>query len=210
MNYIKEDIEQILNECKDGLTRIRKIVDDLKSFSREEEVEWKWTNLHKEIDSTLNIANHEIRYKAEVKKDYGELPEVECIPSQLNQVFLNLLINAAHAIDGHGTITLTTSTGTLPKAIAEEMIGCDNDDEDSWVCISVADTGSGIDTDTIKHIFDTFFTTKPIGKGTGLGLSLSRNIIKKHGGYIAVDSEYGEGTTFSIWLPVHQPVIIES
>lgn len=204
INYLREDIEQILNECKDGLTRVRKIVDDLKNFSHEEVTKWQWTDLHKELDSTLNIANHELKYKAEINKDYGKIPDIECVPSQLNQVFLNLFVNAAHAIDDYGTITIKTSTGTLPDAIAVEMTELKNTAEDLWVCISVADTGSGIDDDTMQHIFDTFFTTKPIGKGTGLGLSISRNIIQKHGGHIAVDSEYGKGTTFSIWLPVHQ------
>ena len=205
ISYIKDDIEQIMNECKDGLTRIRKIVDDLKNFSREEEIEWKWTDLHKEIDSTLNIANHEIKYKADVNKNYAEIPEVECVPSQLNQVFLNLLVNAAHAIDERGTITITTLTGALPENIADNIIGTvANTAVDSWVCVKVADTGNGIDTDIIQHIFDPFFTTKPFGKGTGLGLPLSHNIVQKHGGCIDVDSEPGKGTTFSVWLPVRQ------
>ena len=205
MGFIKEDIEQILSECKDGLTRIRKIVGDLKNFSRKEVVEWQLADLHKEIDSTLNIANHEIKYKAEVKKNYGDIPDIECISSQLNQVFLNLFINAAHAIDDHGTITITTSTATLPEGFSDADTGAENTDGDSWVCISVADTGSGIESETIQHIFDVFFTTKPVGQGTGLGLSLSRNIVQKHGGHMVVDSEQGKGAKFSVWLPVRQP-----
>jgi signal transduction histidine kinase len=139
------------------------------------------------LDSTLSIVNNEIKYKAEVIKEYGAIPEVECLSSQINQVFMNLLVNAAHAIEEHGTITLRT--------------GLQNDE----VWVEVADTGKGIKPEHREKIFDPFFTTKPVGKGTGLGLSLSYGIIQKHHGRIEVHSEVGKGTTFSVCLPVKQP-----
>ncbi|MGX9558667.1 MULTISPECIES: ATP-binding protein [Pseudomonas] len=139
------------------------------------------------MDSTLNIVANEIKYKADVVKEYTSLPEVECLPSQINQVIMNLIVNAAQAIGPErGTITLRNGVG----------------DETVW--IEVADNGSGIPPDTLQKIFDPFFTTKPIGQGTGLGLSLSYGIVKKHNGEITVRSEVGVGTTFRVELPVRQ------
>ncbi|MDP1534244.1 MAG: ATP-binding protein, partial [Rubrivivax sp.] len=173
-------------ETQEGIARVRKIVQDLKDFSHvDARRQWEWVNLHKGIDSTLNIVNHEIKYKASVVKQYGELPEVHCLPSELNQVFLNLLVNAAHAITKErGVITIRTGTAA------------------DQVWIEVEDDGCGINADNLKRVFDPFFTTKPIGKGTGLGLSLSYGIVKKHGGRIEVDSELGRGTRFKVWLPI--------
>ncbi|MDD5176669.1 MAG: ATP-binding protein [Sterolibacterium sp.] len=189
LDFLREDIPKLMAESREGITRVRKIVQDLKDFSRVDSgQEWKWADLHRGLDSTLNVASNEIKYKAEVVKEYGDLPEVECLPSEINQVFLNLLVNAAHAIaEGQrGTITLRS--------------GCD----DRQVWIEVADTGSGIAPEILKRIFEPFFTTKPIGKGTGLGLSLSHGIVKKHGGRIEVNSEVGQGTTFRVILPINQ------
>ena len=138
--------------------------------------------------STLNIVNNELKYKAEVIKEFGEIPEVECIVSQLNQVFMNLLVNAAHAIEEFGKITIATELK----------------DEDT-VSVKIGDNGKGMDEETIRRIFDPFFTTKPIGKGTGLGLSLSYGIIQKHHGNISVKSKPGEGTTFLVDIPIRQP-----
>jgi len=184
--YLKEDIEPLMGECREGITRVRKIVQDLKDFSHvDSNLEWQWTNLHHGIDSTLNIVNNEIKYKADVVKEYGNLPEVECLPSQLNQVVMNLLVNAAHAMkDERGKITVRTA--------------CEGDN----VWIEVSDTGGGIPKENLTRIFDPFFTTKPVGKGTGLGLSLSYGIVQKHNGRIEVQSEPGKGTTFRITLPV--------
>ena len=187
LDFLRTDAPQLITESLDGVTRVRGIVKDLKNFAHVDvSPEWGPANLHECLDSTLNIANHEIKYKATVVKDYGELPEVECLPSQLNQVFLNLLVNAAQAIpeDGQGTITVRTSA----------------DSEN--VRIEVCDSGCGIAPENIKKIFDPFFTTKPIGTGTGLGLSLSYGIIKRHHGRIEVGSEVGRGTTFRITLPI--------
>jgi two-component system NtrC family sensor kinase len=185
LDYLKDDIPTLMAESKEGISRVRKIVQDLKDFSRvDARQEWEWVDLHQGIDSTLNIVNNEIKYKADVVKHYGQLPDVECLPSELNQVFMNLLVNAAHAITAErGTITIRT--------------GCEG--RDVWV--EVADNGCGISKENLSRIFDPFFTTKPVGKGTGLGLSLSYGIVKKHAGRIEVKSEIGAGTTFRVTVP---------
>jgi two-component system NtrC family sensor kinase len=190
LDYLMEDIPELMSQSKEGIDRVRKIVQDLKDFSRvDTNLEWQWTNLHLGFDSTLNVVNNEVKYKADVIKEYGNIPDVECLPSQINQVILNLVVNASHAMsDERGTITLRT--------------GVDHED----VLIEVIDNGSGIPPAVISRIFDPFFTTKPVGKGTGLGLSLSYGIIKKHHGELTVSSELGKGTTFTIRLPIkHVP-----
>jgi signal transduction histidine kinase len=190
--FLKEDLHDLMGESKDGITRVKQIVQNLKDFSHVDIAdEWHLTDLHKGLDSTLNIVSNEIRYKAEVVKEYGDLPEVECLSSQINQVFMNLLVNAAHAIEERGTITLRS--------------GCQN--EEVW--LEIADSGKGIDPSHLKKIFDPFFTTKPVGKGTGLGLSLSYGILQKHHGRIEVQSEVGKGTAFRVWLPIRQGVAHE-
>jgi two-component system, NtrC family, sensor kinase len=188
LEYLKEDVPTLMAESKEGITRVRKIVQDLKDFSHvDTRREWEWVDLHKGIDSTLNIVNNEIKYKADVVKAYGVLPDVLCVPSELNQVFMNLLVNAAHAIDKErGTITVRTGS------------------EGAEVWVEVRDDGCGIAKDNLSRIFDPFFTTKPVGKGTGLGLSLSYGIVQKHGGRIEVDSEPGRGTSFRVTLPVQR------
>jgi signal transduction histidine kinase len=138
------------------------------------------------MDSTLNVVWNELKYKTEVIKEYAGLPEIECIPSQINQVFMNLLMNAAQAIEQQGQIIIRTG----------------QEREQVWV--EVQDTGQGIKPEHLSRIFDPFFTTKPVGKGTGLGLSLSYGIINKHHGRIEVQSEEGRGTSFRIWLPTTQ------
>jgi signal transduction histidine kinase len=191
-NYMLQDLPLLLQESQEGIARVRDIVQDLKAFSRIDSArEWLLADLHKGLNSTLNLANNEIKYKADVVKEYGILPEIECVPSQLNQVFLNLLVNAAHAIkdDARGTITLRT--------------GCS--DKEVWVEIS--DTGCGIAPEIINKVFDPFFTTKPVGKGTGLGLSLSYTIVQQHNGRIELDSKIGQGSTFRVVLPIRQPAV---
>ena len=186
LDFLREDVPQLFKESKDGLERVKRIVQNLKDFSRVDQAEWQMADLHQCLNSTLNIVNNEIKYKADVVKDYGDLPDVECMPSQLNQVFLNLLVNAAQAIPERGQITMRT-----------EMNG-------DWAIVSISDTGAGIAPDVLKRIFDPFFTTKPVGTGTGLGLSVSYSIVNRHGGRIEVDSQLGVGTTFSVWLPLVQ------
>ena len=187
LEYLREDVSDLLKESLGGLQRVKRIVQDLKDFSHVSDSEMAWANLENGLESTLNVVWNELKYKAEVVRDYGNLPEVECIPSQLNQVFMNLLVNAAQAIPEHGTITLRTRR------------------EGQNVRIEIADTGSGIPQEIINRIFDPFFTTKPVGTGTGLGLSITHGIIRKHNGRIGVSSEPGKGTTFSITIPIKQP-----
>lgn len=186
VEFLKEDIPALVRESKEGIARVKKIVQDLKDFSHVDlSDEWQWADLHKGLDSTLNIVGNEIKYKADVVKEYGDLPEVECMPSQLNQVFMNLLVNAAHAIGpDRGNIILRTGA----------------DGSNVWV--EVSDTGCGIPEHLRTKIFDPFFTTKPIGKGTGLGLSMSYGIVQAHGGQLEVESEVGRGSTFRMVLPI--------
>ncbi len=188
LDYLKDDVPALMSESREGIRRVRKIVQDLKDFSHvDTKQDWEWTNLHQGIDSTLNIVNNEIKYKADVVKQYGELPEVQCLPSEMNQVFMNLLVNAAHAVDKtRGTITVRTG----------------NRDDQVW--IEIEDDGCGIAKENLSRIFDPFFTTKPVGKGTGLGLSLSYGIVQKHGGRLEVDSEPGRGTLFRVTIPVRR------
>jgi two-component system, NtrC family, sensor kinase len=186
LDFVREDVKQLLIESCDGLDRVKRIVQDLKDFSRVGENGWQTADLVRGIESTLNVVRNEIKYKAEVVKRYGATPEVECMPSQLNQVFMNLLVNAGHAIAEHGTITIASGS-------VEDQV---------WIAIS--DTGSGIAPEVLGRIFDPFFTTKPVGQGTGLGLSLSYSIVRRHGGRIEVESEVGVGTTFRVWLPIRQ------
>jgi signal transduction histidine kinase len=192
LDYLKEDVPTLMAESREGIARVRKIVQDLKDFSHvDARREWEWADLHKGLDSTLNIVNNEIKYKADVVKQYGTLPEVQCLASEINQVFMNLLVNAAHAIDKpRGTITVRS--------------GCADDGAAVWV--EVEDDGCGIGAENLSRIFDPFFTTKPVGRGTGLGLSLSYGIVKKHCGRIEVDSAPGRGTRFRVSLPVRRAV----
>ncbi len=185
LEFLKTDVLDLLAESHEGATRVKKIVQDLKDFSHlDGNDDWQWVDLHVGLERTLNIVNNEIKYKAKVVKEFGALPEVRCLPHQLNQVFMNLLINAAHAIENEGVITLRTGT----------------ERNNAW--IEISDTGKGIAPEHLSKIFDPFFTTKQVGKGTGLGLSVSYNIIKKHQGEIQLTSRIGQGTTFRIILPI--------
>lgn len=192
LDFAKEDVRSLVKESREGAKRVKQIVQDLKEFSYIDEAEWLWSDLHKGLDSTLNIVHNELKYKAEIVKEYGDIPPVECIVSQINQVFMNLLVNAAHAIEDRGTIVIRT--------------GCTG----SEVWAEVRDSGKGIPTENLQRIFDPFFTTKPVGTGTGLGLSLSYSIIKKHYGRIEVESEIDIGTCFRIWLPIEHTTVEEN
>ncbi len=186
-DFLRSDVFELVAESRDGLGRVAKIVQDLRSFSHVGEQEWQPVDLHQGLDSTLNIVWNELKYKCQVIKDYGDLPPVFCLVAQLNQVFMNLLVNASHAIECQGTVTIRTRQ-------------LDPDQ----VCVEISDTGSGIPDENLKRIFDPFFTTKPVGKGTGLGLSLAYGIIERHHGRIEVESEVGAGTTFRVILPIRQ------
>ncbi len=188
--FMLEDLGSLLAESKEGVERVSKIVKDLKDFSHIDSGEWEMADLKQCMDSTLNVVWNELKYKCEVVREYGEQPEVRCLASQINQVFMNLLVNAAHAIKERGTVTIRSGCG---------------DDDDHMVWIEVEDTGCGMTEVQQKRVFEPFFTTKPVGKGTGLGLSLSYGIIEKHQGRIDLFSKPGQGTRFRIWLPVNGP-----
>lgn len=188
IDYILEDSCQLIAESQDGAGRVRSIVQDLKSFSRVDQAECALIDLNETLETTINIAWNEIKYVATLNRELGDVPRINCYPQQLNQVFLNLLVNAAHALEGNqGTITVRTWN------------------EGNDVLVSVADTGCGIPDEIQKRIFEPFFTTKDVGKGTGLGLSISYDIIRKHGGEITVESAVGRGTIFTVRLPVSAP-----
>jgi len=185
VGYALEDIPPLIEESLEGAERIKQIVLDLKDFARSDENSLKETDLNKCVQSTANIVRNEIKYVADLELQLGNIPPIVCNPQQINQVIANLLVNAAHAIDGHGRITVTTSA------------------ESDKVLLTVADTGCGIPDKIRKRVFDPFFTTKDVGKGTGLGLSISYDIVTKHGGEISLESEPGVGTTFIVRLPVN-------
>lgn len=187
IDFVSEDALALLAESKEGIARVKQIVADLKNFSRSSDDEaWQWADLHSGLDTTLNIVKNELRYKADVRKAYGQLPEVQCRPSQINQVFMNMLVNAADAIVERGVILIRSGT------------------ERGHAWVEFEDTGAGIAKELLPRIFDPFFTTKPVGKGTGLGLAVSYGIVAEHGGHIDVTSEPGCGTTFRVWLPIEQ------
>jgi two-component system, NtrC family, sensor kinase len=185
IQFLSEDIGSLLDESLDGLDRVKRIVQDLKNFSHVDKQEYELASLEAGLDSTLNVVWNELKYKAKVIKEYAGIPQIECLPSQLNQVFMNLLINAAHAIESQGQIIVRTG----------------QDATHIWV--EVEDSGKGIPPENLERIFEPFFTTKPVGKGTGLGLSLAYGIVAKHGGCIKVSSELGKGSIFRVVLPLN-------
>jgi two-component system, NtrC family, sensor kinase len=183
IGFLRADIGHLMAESREGLVRVAKIVSDLKDFSRAESNDWQWANLHDGLEAILGIAWNEISCRCTLRKDYGDIPEIYCIPSQIDQVFLNLLVNAAQAITDKGEITLRTGQ------VGDEVF------------VAIADNGVGIADDDLSRLFEPFFTTKPVGKGTGLGLSIAYGIVQKHKGRIEVKSAVGQGTAFTVWLP---------
>ena len=182
---ILEDLPSLIAESLDGVDRVRKIVQNLKSFSRIDQSDYSLADINQCLDDTLNIIWNELKYKCTVKKEYDDLPPTKCYPQQLNQVFMNLLVNAAQAIESKGEIVITTRAS------------------ETEITVSIADSGGGIPPENLNRIFEPFFTTKEVGKGTGLGLSITYDIVtKKHGGKIEATSEQGKGTTFVVTLPV--------
>jgi PAS domain S-box-containing protein len=169
--------------------RIVDTVKALKNFARLDESERKQADLHRGIDSTLTLLRHELKHGVEVTKEYGELPQIECYPNQLNQVFMNVLVNAVQAMDNKGTITIRT-----------ELV-------DGDAVLHFTDSGKGIAPEDLERIFDPGFTRKGVGVGTGLGLSISFQIIERHHGKIEVDSEVGKGSTFTLRIPVDQRAV---
>ena len=184
IDFILEDIKDIVSESHEGIDRIKKIVMGLKNFTRKDKEDLVPININDCLENTLDIIWNELKYKAVIEKDYGDLPETSGFPQQLSQVFMNLLVNAAHAIEDKGIITIKTRQ------------------VDGNIQVSITDSGSGISAENLAKIFEPFFTTKELGKGTGLGMSIASEIIKKHEGEISVRSELGKGTTFVIGLPI--------
>lgn len=182
--YPQESMEGLFSDSLYGLRQISEIVVNLKNFSRIDQAAVDNVDINECVISALTIGNNVIKHKAEVIRDFGVLPKVSCSPSQINQVFLNLVTNAAQAIEGYGRIMI--------KTVAD----------DQYVHVVVRDNGKGIPPENVARIYDPFYTTKPIGEGTGLGLSIVFGIIKDHGGQIQVKSEVGKGTAFCISLPI--------
>ncbi|MBU0965272.1 MAG: response regulator [Proteobacteria bacterium] len=188
IDFLVEDSKDILNECLEGVGRIKKIVEGLKTFSRKDQNTSCLANVNDCLENALTVAWNELKYKATVEKDYGDIPLIRCYPNQLAQVFMNLLVNAAHAIANQGTIRIRTFT------------------ENDLIVVSIADTGCGISPENQTKIFAPFFTTKEAGVGTGLGLSIITEIVARHGGAISVESEVGKGSTFTINIPIQHDV----
>ncbi len=189
IDFILEDCPDLLAESLDGTDRIQKIVQNMKTFSRMDEAKYQKADLNEGLKSTLNLVWNEIKYKATVTKEYGDIPLTFCYPHELNQVFMNLLVNAAQAIDQKGDIKVITRQA------------------DNTIVIQISDTGCGMSEETQRRIFEPFFTTKDVGQGTGLGLSIAYDIIKKHGGNIVIESLVGQGTTFTISLPIVETAV---
>ncbi len=187
LDFLLKDLDKLIKSCKNGAERTKEIVASLRSFSRLDEAALKEADIHEGIDSTLDILTNLYKNRINIHKDYGDIPKINCFASQLNQVFMNLLANAAQAIDGKGDVWIKTQK------------------TDDKVMISIRDSGKGISEENKKKLFTPFFTTKPVGKGTGLGLSISYGIIEKHEGRIWAESKEGEGTTFNIELPIEGP-----
>ncbi|HET8532899.1 MAG TPA: ATP-binding protein, partial [Methylomirabilota bacterium] len=184
VDYALKYLDSMISGIREGADRTRKIVGDLRVFARTPDDVWQPVDLHEELESSLTLLNHLLKDRIAVVRKYGALGPVECVRSQIDQVFLNVLANAAQAIKGAGTITIETQR-VGPMAV-----------------ITITDTGPGIAADVLRRIFDPFFTTKPVGEGTGLGLSISYEIVAKHGGEIRAESAPGGGAVFTIRLPV--------
>ncbi len=184
VEYICKDVKDLVRESLEGTERVEKIVQDLKSFSRIGHADQSMVNLNDCLDDTINIIWNDLKYKATVKKEYGELSPTMCFPQQMNQVFMNLLVNAAQAIEKQGEIHIKTWR------------------ENDSVCVAISDTGCGIPLEIMGKLFEPFLTTKDAGKGNGLGLSICFEIIKKHDGEITVQSKVGKGSTFTVRIPI--------
>jgi len=182
-----EEAKELLNDSRDGITQLTSLVQNLKGFTRLDRDGMDAMDVNEGVESALTIARHQLRDRIQIVRNLGEVPKVKCMPSQINQVFLNLITNAAQAMGEEGRLTVSSRAGK------------DN------VEISFTDTGSGIPDDVLPKIFDPFFTTKAPGEGTGLGLSIVHKIVKSHGGSIKVRTTPGKGTEFTVALPTDPP-----
>jgi signal transduction histidine kinase len=184
INYIMTDLECLIQETLDGADRVKTIVHDLKGFARVTNEESMLADINAGIESTINIIWNELKYNTTLHKDFGKIPLIKCNQGQLNQVFMNILMNAAQSIATQGEVRIKTWT------------------DSECIFVSITDTGCGMPPSVVHRIFEPFYTTKEVGKGTGLGLSVSYEIVKKHGGEIMVDSTLGKGTTFTVMIPI--------
>lgn len=184
VDEVVDDIGALLEESLEGAERVVKIVAGLRDFAHSDSSEMKWVDMREVVDGALSIVWNELKYKAEIRKDYRDVPRVRCAPRQISQVFVNLLVNAAQAIPEKGTVDL-------------RVYRCDG----TSVCVEVHDSGVGIPEAHMKRLFEPFYTTKSVGKGTGLGLHLSYRTVEDHGGRIEVESKMGKGSLFRVILP---------
>jgi len=184
--FLLEDFSDLSNETSEGLERVKQIVADLRTFSREDTAEKVIVDINDTLRAAINILENQTKYHAKITTDYSDIPKILGFSGKLNQVFTNLISNANQAVDDNGSINISTKT------------------TNKWILISVADNGHGITDENLKQLFTPFFTTKPIGEGTGLGLSISHGIIKEHGGNILVSSQPEVGTTFTVQIPLSQ------
>lgn len=192
LEFLRENLEPAFERAKDGISRIAGIVRAMKEFSHPSSEAKETADINRALQATLTIARNEYKYVADVETDFGELPMLRCYAGDLNQVFLNLIVNAAHAIADVGQ-----------EGAARGKIRIRTTSDEHGVCIEIADTGSGIREDIRAKVFEPFFTTKGVGRGTGQGLAIARSIVAdKHGGSLTFESEVGRGTTFRIRLPV--------
>lgn len=189
IDFINEDIDTLLKESIEGTNRVEEIVKGLKSYSRASEEIMEDCDINACLEETLKMLNNELKYKCEVITYLKTLPICQCNKGKITQVFTNLIVNASHAMEEHGVLTITT--------------GVNSEAPQQTIRITISDTGKGIAPEHLNKLFDPFFTTKPVGEGTGLGLSISHGIIEDHKGSIDVDSEVGKGTCFTITLPVN-------
>ncbi|UCE24835.1 MAG: GHKL domain-containing protein, partial [Candidatus Zixiibacteriota bacterium] len=184
LRAVFENVEKLNEINQTAAERIVNIVNSLRRFARLDRAEKDTVDIHDGLETTLTLVRHELKNRVDVVKDFGDIPQISCFPNQLNQVFMNLLVNASQAIEGTGKITIKTRA------------------RDGRVVVEISDTGKGISRQDLARVFDPGFTTKGSGIGTGLGLSIVHQIIHDHGGRVEVDSEPGEGTTFRLLLPV--------
>ncbi|NRA72037.1 MAG: two-component sensor histidine kinase [Gammaproteobacteria bacterium] len=184
IEYISQDIGPLIDSTMSGIERVAEIVQSLKTFARQDSPDKVLSDINEGLKATINMANNEIKYHCDLTIDLAPLPLIMVYPGKLNQVFMNLIINASQAITDHGDITIRSFI-----------------DED-YAVVEITDTGSGIEPDKFSQIFTPFYTSKPIGQGTGLGLSISHGIMEQHGGKIEVTSTVGLGSCFSIFIPL--------
>lgn len=187
LEFISTDLPVLLSESQEGIQRVRRTVQDLKDFSRTEPFQFDWADLHQGLEKTLNIVHYELKHRAHIVRNFGDLPPVFCSLNHLNQVFLNILLNAGQALEAQGEIQITTRVGN---------------DSDDWVVVEITDNGPGMTDEVRARIFEPFFTTKSAGEGTGLGLPISLRIVEQHKGRIEIRSTPGVGTSFLVWLPI--------